>query len=155
MGAPETHQPLAPSTALPSGTRSLNGTSHVMNYIGGAWVESRGTDSFPVMNPSIGRQIAAVLLSTASDVEDAVRAAQRGFASWSALPIKERAQVFYRYKALLEKNIDALSSKNGHRFSTATRHCSRRTSMHCPHSSTRKTAKSSAKRGQRSRKRLK
>ena len=28
--------------------------------------------------------------------------------AWSATPIKERAQVFYRYKALFEKNLDEL-----------------------------------------------
>ena len=77
MGTPETHQSLAPSKTLPSGTRSSNGIPCVMNFIGGAWVESRGTDSFPVMNPSIGRQIASVPLSTSVDVDDAVRAAER------------------------------------------------------------------------------
>jgi malonate-semialdehyde dehydrogenase (acetylating)/methylmalonate-semialdehyde dehydrogenase len=110
MGTPETHQPPAPSKTLPSGTRSSNGIPCVMNFIGGAWVESRGTDSFPVMNPSIGRQIASVPLATATDVDDAVRAAERAFVAWSAMPIKERSQVFYRYKTLLEKNMDGLSA---------------------------------------------
>ena len=30
--------------------------------------------------------------------------------AWAATPIKERVQVFYRYKALLEENIDELAA---------------------------------------------
>ena len=123
MATPATHQPLAPSRALTAGTRSSNGTPLVLNYINGKWIESRATNSLPVMNPSIGQQIASVPLSTAHDVDDAVGAAEHAFASWSATPIKERAQVFYRYKTLLEKNIDALSAlvheENGKTMSEA------------------------------------
>ena len=46
----------------------------------------------------------------AADLDAAVAAAQRAFRPWSALPIKERVQVFYRYKALLEANIDELAA---------------------------------------------
>src|ERR1043165_6504206 len=40
----------------------------------------------------------------------AVAQAEKAFPGWSALPIKERVQVFFRYKALLEKNIDELAA---------------------------------------------
>jgi len=39
-----------------------------------------------------------------------VQAAKKAFPSWSATPIKERVQVFFRYKALLEKHIEELSA---------------------------------------------
>ncbi len=61
------------------------------------------------MSPSVGRQIAEVPLSTFQDLDDAVGAAEKAFQAWSAIPIKERAQVFYRYKTLLEKNAHALA----------------------------------------------
>ena len=38
----------------------------------------------------------------------AVEAAEKAQPGWAGTPIKERAQVFYRYKALLEKNITEL-----------------------------------------------
>jgi malonate-semialdehyde dehydrogenase (acetylating)/methylmalonate-semialdehyde dehydrogenase len=79
------------------------------NYIGGKWVDSTAAEYLPVMNPSIGQEIAKVPLSTSRDLEDAVVAANRAFHSWSTMPIKERAQIFYRYKALLEKNAQALA----------------------------------------------
>ena len=35
---------------------------------------------------------------------------RRPFPGWSALPIKERVQVFYRYRALLERDIESLTA---------------------------------------------
>jgi malonate-semialdehyde dehydrogenase (acetylating)/methylmalonate-semialdehyde dehydrogenase len=63
-----------------------------------------------VTNPADGSVISRVPLSSGVDVDRAVSAAQRAFPNWSATPIKERVQVFFRYKALLEKHIDALSA---------------------------------------------
>ncbi len=81
-----------------------------MNYIGGNWTEARTSGFLPVMNPSIGKQIASVPLSTAQDVDDAVRSAQAAFSSWSSMPIKERVQVFFRYKTLMEKHAKELAA---------------------------------------------
>ncbi len=90
-------------------TKPLNGIRVLLNYINGSWVESRGKDFLAVMNPSLGQQIAKVPLSTAQDVDDAVQAADAAFKGWSSMPIKERAQVFYRYKTLMEKNFEELA----------------------------------------------
>src|ERR1700737_767187 len=48
-------------------------------------------------------------LSAAADVDRAVQAAKKAFPIWSSIPIKERVQVFFRYKTLLEQNIDELA----------------------------------------------
>src|SRR5580765_1820842 len=80
------------------------------NFIGGKTVDSLATSSLPVTNPSTGEEIASVPLSTAADVDAAVRAAAAAFPAWSATPIKERAQVFYRYKALLERHAGELAA---------------------------------------------
>lgn len=80
------------------------------NYIQGNEVAAAGAKHLPVMNPATGEQIASVPLSSANDVDDAVRAARAAFPSWSATPIKERAQVFFRYKALMEKHADELAA---------------------------------------------
>src|SRR3954467_3430015 len=81
----------------------------VRNYLDGSFV---GGDSpfLEVHNPSDGSVISRVPLSTQNDVDAAVASAHRAFPGWSAMPIKERVQVFYRYKALLEKNIDELAA---------------------------------------------
>ena len=81
----------------------------VRNYIGGAFVDAEA-DHLDVFNPANGRVISRVPLSAYADVDRAVAAAKAAFPAWSAMPIKERAQVFFRYKALLEKNIGELAA---------------------------------------------
>jgi len=79
------------------------------NYVGGSFV---GADRpfIDVFNPSDGSVISRVPLSTQDDVDAAVASAAKAFPGWSATPIKERVQVFYRYKTLLEKHIDELAA---------------------------------------------
>jgi malonate-semialdehyde dehydrogenase (acetylating)/methylmalonate-semialdehyde dehydrogenase len=81
----------------------------VANYLNGSFV----VDELPaldVYNPSEGSVISRVPLSTHREVDRAVATAKAAFPKWSSTPIKERVQVFYRYKALLERDIDALSA---------------------------------------------
>ncbi len=80
------------------------------NYVNGSTVRAHALDALPVTNPSTGREIAAVPLSRAQDVDDAVHAAKKAFPGWSSMPIKERAQVFFRYKMLMEKHAQELAS---------------------------------------------
>jgi malonate-semialdehyde dehydrogenase (acetylating)/methylmalonate-semialdehyde dehydrogenase len=82
----------------------------VRNYIGGKFVDGNGSQYVDVTNPASGSVISRVPLSGASEVDRAVQAAKKAFPAWSATPIKERVQVFFRYKALLEKHIDELSA---------------------------------------------
>src|SRR5439155_10144480 len=81
----------------------------VRNYVGGSFVGIE-RDYLEVHNPSDGSVISRVPLSTQDDVDAAVASAHKAFPAWSATPIKERVQIFYRYKALLEKNIDELAA---------------------------------------------
>jgi malonate-semialdehyde dehydrogenase (acetylating)/methylmalonate-semialdehyde dehydrogenase len=48
-------------------------------------------------------------MSSVNDLDDAVAAAKAAFPGWSKTPIKERVQVFFRYKTLLEKHLKELS----------------------------------------------
>lgn len=82
----------------------------VRNYIGGRFVPAEGAELLDVHDPGDGSVIARVPLSPASAVDDAVRAARAALPAWAALPLKERGQLFYRYRALLERDIDALSA---------------------------------------------
>src|SRR5947208_9141190 len=81
----------------------------IRNYIGGSFVEHDADRFLDVFNPAEGSVISRVPLSAAADVDRAVQAAKAAFPGWSQTPIKERVQVFYRYKALLEQNIDELA----------------------------------------------
>lgn len=89
----------------------------VQNYINGRFVNSTAAAVLPVISPLDGTSLSTVPLSTAADLDDAVRAAKAAFPAWSKMPIKERVQVFFRYKTLLEKNLKELaelcSEENG------------------------------------------
>jgi len=91
-------------------TRTRVTDRQLSNSINGKRVSAHASGSLAVTNPSTGGEIAAVPLSRAQDVDDAVQAAKTVFPQWSAMPIKERAQVFFRYKMLLEKNMKELAA---------------------------------------------
>ena len=79
------------------------------NYINGRVVPVDGA-TIPVHAPATGAVIAHVPMSGTADVDAAVRAARAALPGWSATPIKERVQVFFRYRALVEQHIDELSA---------------------------------------------
>jgi malonate-semialdehyde dehydrogenase (acetylating)/methylmalonate-semialdehyde dehydrogenase len=63
-----------------------------------------------VLNPSDGSLLSQVPFSSASDVDAAARRAADAFPGWAATPIKERVQVFYRYRGLLERDFNELAA---------------------------------------------
>ena len=83
--------------------------TEVQNCIGGVFV-SPDAPQLDVYNPSTGTLLSRVPLSSAREVAAAVAAARSAFPSWSGTPIKERVQVLYRYKTLLERHIDELAA---------------------------------------------
>src|SRR4249920_324648 len=89
----------------------------VQNYINGSFVDATTGKTLDVISPLDGTHLSAVPLSSADDLNKAVEAAKAAFPKWSRTPIKERVQVFFRYKSLLEKNLKQLaelcSEENG------------------------------------------
>ncbi len=79
------------------------------NFINGTWEHANGSKLLSVENPSTGDIIANVPLSGATDVDSAVRSAAGALPAWSALPIKERVQIFFRYRSLLEQHANELA----------------------------------------------
>jgi malonate-semialdehyde dehydrogenase (acetylating)/methylmalonate-semialdehyde dehydrogenase len=66
-------------------------------------------DFLDVISPLNGEIISQVPLGSSDILDDAVNSAKTALLKWSTIPIKERVQVFYRYKYLLEKNLNELS----------------------------------------------
>ncbi|MCH7770188.1 MAG: CoA-acylating methylmalonate-semialdehyde dehydrogenase, partial [Bacteroidetes bacterium] len=80
----------------------------VNNFIGEELLEGGG-EKLEVVSPIDGSIISELFLSSADAVDRAVQTAKAAFPSWSNTPIKERVQVFFRYKRLLEENMDELT----------------------------------------------
>jgi malonate-semialdehyde dehydrogenase (acetylating)/methylmalonate-semialdehyde dehydrogenase len=79
------------------------------NFIGGKWRDGGEGETLPVDNPRHARRMGSVVVSTAADVDAAVQAAEAAFPAWRAMPIKERAQVMFRLRALMERDFEELS----------------------------------------------
>lgn len=79
------------------------------NYIGGQWIEAETSQTEAVYNPATGKIIAEVPLSTKTDVERAVQAAQKAFTTWSKTAVPRRARILFKYQQLLVENWDELA----------------------------------------------
>jgi malonate-semialdehyde dehydrogenase (acetylating)/methylmalonate-semialdehyde dehydrogenase len=82
----------------------------VQNYINGKFRNSSADRFLDVISPIDGNLLSKVPMSSSDDLNDAVKAAKAAFPSWSKTPIKERVQVFFRYKTLLEKHLQELAA---------------------------------------------
>ncbi len=77
--------------------------------IGGVWRRPEAARFTSIYNPSTGEPIGATPMCGAEEVDAAVQAAARAFPAWAATPAPRRADVMFRYRALLEANFDELS----------------------------------------------
>lgn len=82
----------------------------VKNYYDGNFHESNGTESLDVISPIDGNLLSRVPMSSIDELDKAVESAKNAFPTWSNTPIKERVQVFFKYRYLLEKNFEELTN---------------------------------------------
>jgi malonate-semialdehyde dehydrogenase (acetylating) / methylmalonate-semialdehyde dehydrogenase len=80
------------------------------NFINGGFTDITSGRSLPVFSPLDGTLLAEMPCSSAADLDAAVAAASAAFPLWSRTPIKERVQVFFRYKYLLEQHLEELAA---------------------------------------------
>ncbi|HEM7143804.1 TPA: CoA-acylating methylmalonate-semialdehyde dehydrogenase [Providencia stuartii] len=95
----------------------------IQNFIGGELVSSQSGRFAPVYNPATGEQTAQVVLSSAAETKQAIEVAHKAFPKWSKLSPLKRARILFKFKALLEENMDDLarliSKEHGKVFSDA------------------------------------
>jgi malonate-semialdehyde dehydrogenase (acetylating)/methylmalonate-semialdehyde dehydrogenase len=90
---------------------TATGTSaqtELLNFIGGAWHRSSAGRHQPVRNPATGEVIAHVPLSSAEEVDQAVRRAAEAFPAWRDTPVVDRIQHLFRLKVLLDEHLAEL-----------------------------------------------
>ncbi len=79
------------------------------HFISGATVQGASGRFTDIYNPNTGEVQARVQLATESEVDVAVQAAKAAFPAWAATNPQRRARVMFRFKQLLEDNIDELA----------------------------------------------
>lgn len=82
--------------------------SPVRNFIAGSPGAS-DEPSLDIVSPVDGSLLSQVPMSEKAALDEAVLGAQNGYVDWSRLTLKQRSQVFYRYRELLRANMDELS----------------------------------------------
>jgi malonate-semialdehyde dehydrogenase (acetylating) / methylmalonate-semialdehyde dehydrogenase len=71
------------------------------NYVGGAWTPATAGDSLDVTNPATGEALARVPLSSAADLDAAVRAARAALPEWRAVSTIGRARKLFELRERL------------------------------------------------------
>jgi succinate-semialdehyde dehydrogenase/glutarate-semialdehyde dehydrogenase len=77
--------------------------------IDGTWTRGTGSAEEPVLNPATGQPLGMLPHASATDIEAAVQAAQRGFDRWSRTPAMERRRVLFEAARLLRERTPLLT----------------------------------------------
>ena len=81
----------------------------IPHWIDGKEVAGASGRHGDVFNPSLGRVSARVAYASSDEVAAAVATAQAAFPGWAATPPLRRARVMFKFKELIERNMDALA----------------------------------------------
>src|SRR5699024_12517360 len=71
----------------------------LVNFINGRWKETENYRD--VVNPANGKIITQVPLSTSTEVDEAVKAAQKAQKEWALVPAPQRAEVLYTVGSIM------------------------------------------------------
>lgn len=72
-------------------------------------IEAKTIENIDVINPATGEILENIQLNSTKDLDQAVEQAGKAWPEWKSKTLRERAQVLYRYRTLLQDNIDELS----------------------------------------------
>jgi malonate-semialdehyde dehydrogenase (acetylating)/methylmalonate-semialdehyde dehydrogenase len=81
------------------------------NLVGGTWRAASGAPTLEVRSPWNGAVIGKVAETSATEVDEIVRAAAAAFPGWRATPVKERVQYLFKFRELVLGKLDLLASQ--------------------------------------------
>ncbi len=90
--------------------KSEQALADITHWIGGQRVTGAPARTGQVFNPATGDVTGSVRLADASTVDAAVKAALGAWPAWSETSPPNRARVMFRFKEVLERNLDALAT---------------------------------------------
>ena len=89
----------------------------IQNFISGKFVSAATTRKLSAISPIDGALLSEIPMSSNANLDNAFQSAKTAFPGWSKTPVKDTIQVFFKYKTLLEKNLQELaelcSEENG------------------------------------------
>ena len=75
----------------------------------GEWKESKTKKYMPVTNSSTGEVIAEAPCCTSEEVYEAIEAAKSAFPEWASTPVTRRADLMFRFRAVLDNHLEELT----------------------------------------------
>ncbi len=82
---------------------------HTAPFVDGKWIETGGSGSRDLFNPSSGELIGAIPQLNSDQVREAISAAHRAFSPWRKLLAKQRSTILRRWYDLIVANLDDLA----------------------------------------------
>jgi len=82
---------------------------HQKNWISGSYVDSSSMENISVVSPYYDKEIATVPDSKVKDLNLAVEKSKLAFPHWSKVNIRDRAEIMFQLKSILEKNMEELA----------------------------------------------
>mgnify|MGYP001161307463 FL=1 len=79
------------------------------NWVNGKYHPSTSEKTISVISPYFDQEIATVPESNYTDLDNAVQQAKAAFPLWSALNIRDRAEVMFNLKSIIENNLDEMA----------------------------------------------
>jgi len=93
---------------------TMNDAAHVPaqidHYISGTTTPGSSSARADIRDPATAKVIGRVALGGIEDVDAAVRAAEAAYPEWSVMPPHVRARVLFRFRALVERDMDRLAA---------------------------------------------
>jgi len=81
----------------------------IEHFINGKTAKGSSKKTSKVFNPATGEQTSEVNLASKADVDLAVQKAKQAFTDWSRKPPAQRARIIFKFKELIEKNLDEIT----------------------------------------------
>lgn len=81
----------------------------LLNFVNGQWTKSSAGSFMDILNPATAQPLIHVPLSPGAEVAAAVAAGQKAFADWKETPVGDRIQPMFKFKMLLEENLDDIA----------------------------------------------
>jgi succinate-semialdehyde dehydrogenase / glutarate-semialdehyde dehydrogenase len=79
-------------------------------FIDGSWRTGEGRDAFPVLNPATGQAIADLPIATDADLQEALAAAEKGFAEWRRVDVEARGAILRKTATLIRERVEHIAT---------------------------------------------
>lgn len=79
-------------------------------FVGDSWRVGEGRDAHDVVNPATGATLAEVPMASTADLDEALAAAEQGFAVWRATGVEARGAILHKAAALMRERAEQIAT---------------------------------------------